>query len=63
VFFKLYSHRLGIKRIGWEKKIVMELGFNLVGSSGKENTDNILARLEFLRTVKYQEKHSSKYNS
>lgn len=28
-----------------EKKIMRELGFNLVGDSGKENTDNILACL------------------
>lgn len=56
VLSKLYSHKLGIKRIGWEKKIMMELGFNLVGDSGKENTDNVLARLDSFHTVKYQKK-------
>lgn len=64
VFCKLQSHRLGIKRIGWEKKLVMELDFNLAGDSGKENTDSILAHLDCFHTVKYQKKkHSSTYNS
>lgn len=35
---------------------MMELGFNLVGDSGKENTDNVLARLDSFHTVKYQKK-------
>lgn len=56
VFCKLQSHRLGIKRIGWEKKLVMELDFNLAGDSGKENTDSILAHLDCFHTVKYQKK-------
>lgn len=42
---------------------MMELGFNLAEDSGKENTDNILARLDFFHTGKYQKKHTSKYNS
>lgn len=61
MFCKLQSHRLGIKRIGWEEKLVMELGFNLVGDSGKENTDNILAHLDCFHTMKYQKKNIPAY--
>lgn len=56
VFLKLYSHRLGIKRTGWERKSLLELSFNLVGDSRKEHTDKILAHLDFFHTVKYWKK-------
>lgn len=59
MFLKLYSDRLGIKRIGWERKSLLELSFNLVGDSRKEHTDKILAHLDFFHTVKYWKKISA----
>lgn len=59
MLLKLYCHRLGIKRICWERKSLLELGFNLVGDSGKQNTDKVLAHLDFFSYSEILKKKSA----